>query len=156
MPLTLLALLWGTGAFPAKTLIFDGAFGAEWSISPLTAHIYFATIEKGPPSLPHLLYLCNLSNDRNPQTRTVFHLNQLGEFLSVENGKEEIPEKGFTRSFQAALLCFGWCFQQDLHCNAMTSWCNCSMIAFQLNQFVMSNKKGIILLIFSVAITHLF
>ena len=88
--------------FPTKTLIFDGVFGAEWSISPLTAHIYIAPIEKGPPLLPHFLYLCNLSNDRNSQTCTVFRLNRLGEFLSVENGKEEIPAKEFMRSFQVA------------------------------------------------------
>ena len=111
---------------------------------------------KGPPLLPHLLYLCSLSNDRNCQTCTVFCLNRLGEFLSVENGKEEISEKEFIRSFQVAWLLVRRCFQQDLHCNAMASWCNCSIIAFQLNQFVISNKKGIILLTFTVVITHHF
>ena len=47
-------------------------------------------------------------------------------------------------------------FPTSLCCNAMTSWSNCSIIAFQMNQFLMSNKKGIILLIFTVVITHHF
>jgi hypothetical protein len=129
-----ICLVYGTDGFPAKFLIFNGAFGAEWSISPLTAHIYITPIEKGPPSLPHLLYLCNLSNDRNIQNHTVICPNCLGEFLSIENGKEEMPEKEFMRSFQVALLLVQRCFQQDLHCNAMTSWSNCIIIAIQLNQ----------------------
>ncbi len=77
--------------FPAKCHIFIRALGAEWFISPLTAHIYIAPIEKGPPSLPHLLYLCNLSNDRNIQNHIVLCPNHLGEFLSIENRNEEIP-----------------------------------------------------------------
>ena len=121
--------------FPAKSLIFDGMFGTKWSISPLAAHIYIAPINKGPPLLPHLLYLCNLSNDRNIQNCTVICPNRFGEFLSIESGKEEIPEKEFTRSFQVTLLHVRRCFQQDLHCNAMTSWSNHITIAFQLNQW---------------------
>ena len=90
--------------FPAKCFIFNWALGAEWFISPLTAHIYIAPIEKGPPSLPHLLYLCNLCNDRNIQYCTVLCPNCHGEFHSIEDWKEEIPEKEFTRSFQVASL----------------------------------------------------
>jgi len=33
------------------SLIFNRVFGAEWSISPLIAHIYITPIEKEPPSL---------------------------------------------------------------------------------------------------------
>ena len=139
--------------FPAKTIIFDGAFGTEWSISPLTAHIYIAPIEKGPPSLPHLLYHSNLSNDRNIQNHTVICPNLLGEFLSIENGKEEIPEKEFMRSFQVSWLLVRRCFQKDLHCNAMASWSN-HYRCISSEPMIMNNKKGIILLIFSVGISQ--
>ena len=120
--------------FPAKSRIFNGALGAEWFISPLTAHIYIAPIEKGRPSLPHLCYLCSLSNDSRDKNHAVILPYCLGEFLSIGNGKEEIPEKEFIRSFQVAWLLVRRCFQQDLHCNAMTSLLNHCIAIHYLNK----------------------
>ena len=51
--------------FPAESLIFNRAFWAEWCISPLTAHINNAKIEKKPPSLPHLHYLCRVGWEKS-------------------------------------------------------------------------------------------
>jgi hypothetical protein len=126
--------------FPAKSVIFNGTFHTEWFISPLTAHIYIAQIEKEPPSLPHLRYLCNLINDRSIQNHAVILPNCLGEFLSIENGKEEIPEKEFMRSFQVAWLLVQRCSQRDLPCNAMTLWSN-HYLCISFEPMLMSKKR---------------
>ena len=95
---------------------------------------------KGTSFTPHLRYLCNLSNDRGIQNHTVILPYCLGKFLSIENGKEEIPEKEFTRSFQVAWLLIRRCFQQDLHCNAMTLLYN-HYLCVSFKPMITSNKK---------------
>ena len=126
--------------FPPRILFSTGHLAQNGSFPHSMPTFTIVPIEKGPPVFPHLLYLCNLCNDRNIQYCTVLCHNCHGEFRSIEDWKEVIPEKEFMRSFQVALLHVLRCSNRlALQCNDIMVQLHYDCISTEL--MIASNKK---------------